>query len=435
VTKGVNSKIAAMALLLLLAGCREGSRRAPAIGEAFVGPVTLKIRSDIPLESTTAATVRHGDRLEILQRRRRFLRVRAPNGAEGWTDERLLLSAAEMSGLRDLAARAARLPLQGQATSLSDLNVHTQPDRGSPSFFQVKEKEKIDVLAHVTAPRIATPRQPLLPPPPPKKTKTVRKAPPKEVKYPPPPLPSPPPPPSNWLELSRTDRDPEDAADEPPPPEKPVPIDDWSLVRIPGGSAGWVLTQRLVMGIPDEVAQYAEGRRIVSYFSLGETQDEDQKKDTWLWTTIGTSGQSYDFDSFRVFVWSLRRHRYETAYIERNLKGYSPVLLRNVEVSTGQRTKGAPAAAGYPGFSLCVEKGDGQRYRREYAMLSNVVRFAGEHPCEAVQPVWEPKSRDAKPGSEAQPAAQPAGSAQASSGLIQRFQDGVKALRQRWFGR
>ena len=40
------------------------------------------------------------------------------------------------------------------------------------------------------------------------------------------------------------------------------------------------------MGIPDEVAQYAEGHRIVSYFALGETQDGDQKKTTWLWTTV-----------------------------------------------------------------------------------------------------------------------------------------------------
>ena len=30
-----------------------------------------------------------------------------------------------------------------------------------------------------------------------------------------------------------------------------------------------------------------------------------------------------------------------------------------------------------PGFSVCVEKEDGQRVRREYALLGNVVRYAG----------------------------------------------------------
>src|SRR5438067_5264963 len=35
-----------------------------------------------------------------------------------------------------------------------------------------------------------------------------------------------------------------------------------------------------------EVAQYAEGRRITSYFPLGETHDGTAVKPTWLWTTV-----------------------------------------------------------------------------------------------------------------------------------------------------
>ena len=50
-----------------------------------------------------------------------------------------------------------------------------------------------------------------------------------------------------------------------------------------------------------------------------------------------------DFESFRVFIWSLKRHRYETAYIERNLKGYSPVLLKNVDLSSSARSTIATA--------------------------------------------------------------------------------------------
>jgi len=137
------------------------------------------------------------------------------------------------------------------------------------------------------------------------------------------------------------------------------------------------------MAIPDDVAQYAEGRRIVSYFSLGKLQDGEVKKDIWLWTTITDGPHPYDFESFRVFIWSMRRHRYETAHIERNLKGYAPVLLKDIEFSTSGKSKGA-AAATYPGFSVCIEKKDGQRYRREYALLTNVVRFAGEYPCETL---------------------------------------------------
>ena len=81
--------------------------------------------------------------------------------------------------------------------------------------------------------------------------------------------------------------------DDPPPSrrrQKPVPTDYWSLVRTPTGQSGWVLTRLISMAIPDEVAQYAEGHRIVSYLPLGYVQDEDQKKPIWLWTTVARAG-------------------------------------------------------------------------------------------------------------------------------------------------
>jgi len=384
---GSITKVNAAAGLMLMLGACGGvtTRRAPSIGEAYVGPSDLKIRADIPPESAAVATVRHGERLEILQQKRTsFLRVRAPNGAEGWVDARQLLGAEDMAGLRELAARALNMPSQGIATTYNELlRVHTQPARGAPSFLTLKSGDKVDVLASVTAPRADTRRQPLVPPVP-KQPKKLAKKPAKPPKYPPPPMPKPPAPPADWLELSRTGLSgaPEPGAAAAPPPSAPVPIDNWTLVRTAGGQAGWALTGALSMAIPDEVAQYAEGHRIVSYFPLGETPDGDQKKQQWLWTTIAGGPQPYDFDSFRVFVWSTRRHRYETAHIERNLKGYSPVLVGQVQTV---ESKGQPAGA-LPGFSVCVQKADGQRYRREYAFVSNMVRFAGERPCEAPQP-------------------------------------------------
>jgi len=373
-------KVSLVVVLALLAtACKPSRPKAPAIGEAFVGPANLNIRSDIPLQSKPVATVHHGERLEILQRRRRFLRVRTPDGAEGWTDERQLLAAEDMAHLRDLAKDAAKMPAQGQGISYSDLNVHTEPSRSSPSFLQIKAKEKFDVVSNVVTQRVDVPRKPLIPPTP-KKAKTEKKKDGRQPKYPPPPMPKPPPPPPNWMELSKTDPD-EEPTPEETPEEKPTPTDEWSLIRTASGQSGWVLTRRVQMAIPDEVAQYAEGRRIVSYFSLGKVQEGDTRKDIWLWTTIGAPG-SYDFDSFRVFIWNPRRHRYETAYIERNVQGYAPVLLKQVEFAL---IKGKPEK--FSGFSVCVENRDGQRVRREYALLGNIVRRAGESSCENSQAV------------------------------------------------
>jgi hypothetical protein len=374
---GSITKVSAAAVLLFLFGCSKGPPRAQAVGEAFVGPAILKIRSDIALQSSTVATVKHGDRLEILQVRRRFLRVRTPRGVEGWTDERQLLAAGDMDALRELTAHAAKLPSQGVATTYSSLNIHTQPVLSSPSFLQLKEGEKFDVLQSIVLPRSEAPRKPLIPPAP-KKPKVPNKEAKKSARVPPPPMPKPPPLPADWLELSKTDRD-EVAADaEQTPPQKLAPrTDGWSLIRTPGGQSGWVLTRLISMAIPDEVAQYAEGKRIVSYFPMGQIQDDDKKKNIWLWTTTTNSKEPWDFDSFRVFVWSLKRHRYETGYIERNLKGYAPVLLKEVEMPS------KTGSSKYPGFSICMEKKDGPRVRREYAMLGVAVRFAGEQPCEA----------------------------------------------------
>jgi hypothetical protein len=406
----------ALPLLLGLASCGGGRSQSPAIGEAYVGPSLLNIRADIPLESRVVATVKHGDRLVLLQKRRRFLRVRTPSGVEGWTDEPQLLAKEDMDKLRELARQAALMPVQGQATTFGVLNVHTQPSRQSPGFLQIKENEKVDVLLHQVAPRTELERKTLVH----RASKKAGVKKPKETKYPPLALPKPPPVPPDWLDLSKTDLPAGDLESAGATKDgKPVPTDDWSLIRTRDGESGWVLTGRLVMAIPDEVAQYAEGRRIVSYFPLGEVADGDLRKSNWLWTTIGGGNHPYDFDSFRVFIWSLRRHRYETAYIARNVEGHAPVLLKQVELSGPGGTSGK-----YPGFSICLARDDGTRVRREYAFVTNVVRFAGEIACDAAS---SPATAGPTPVSVA-----------GGTSSRESLRDGLRrrwhALTRRWFG-
>jgi hypothetical protein len=365
--------------LLVLAACRSGPRRAPAIGEAYAGPATLALRKNIPLESSVVARVKHGDRLEIIQHRRlRFFKVRTRSGAEGWTEDYLLLTAGEIASLRQAEQRARTLPSQGLAGVYEVLNVHTEPNRWAPSFFQIRPGEKVDVVAQSTTPRTPLERQPLLPRKP-KPRPAQRKH--TKSKWA---LPHPlaPPVPANWLELSKTPPEVSQAiAAEKAAARQAVPTDDWSLVRNAQGQSGWVLRQRLFMAIPDEVAQYAEGHRITSYFSLGNVPDGDQMKYNWLWTTISRGDHPYDFDSFRVFIWNVRRHRYETAYIQRNVQGYFPVLVSKTP----------------PGFSVCLQKEDGSRMRRSYAFLVNIVRFTGEQPCPA-RPAVAPSAASAPAG-------------------------------------
>lgn len=396
------------------------------MGVAYAGPSKLLLRRDIPLQSPAVATAKHGDRLEIIQRRRRFMKVRTPGGAEGWTEDHLLLSPEDIAALREVERRARTLPSQGIASTYELLNVHTEPNRFSPSFLQIKEGEKVDVVAHLAAPRTPPDRKPLLPPKPKQPKASHKKT---ESRYAPPPPPLPPPVPGNWLELSKTPPEVLQAIAQ-DKVEHAAPTEDWSLVRNSKGESGWVLTRRLYMAIPDDVAQYAEGHRITSYFPLGsDVQDGDLVKHNWLWTTISGTGHSYDFDSFRVFIWNMRRHRYETAYIQRNVQGHFPVTVRSVAMSTGSKGRVEPATTTYPGFSLCLADDNGTRVLHNYAFIVNVVRSAGQQPC------GPPGAIVQGDGTPAQVASAPSGGKPAATSIYSRLKTGLGTLAKKWFNR
>jgi hypothetical protein len=398
-------------LLLLLTSCSSAPPPQQATGTGYAGPANLNLRSELGAKSQVVATAKHGDRLEVLETRRRFVKVRTAAGVVGWTDVNQLLSEQQMSDLRRLAASAAKLPSQGAATVYEALNIHAEPYRQSASFFQIPEGGSVEVIAHRITPHAA-------PPPASKAVAVHRATTQKKTKAkaqvsplgPPPP---PPAPPANWMELSRA-RGPsattsasaraspgQPQATAPPPAE-----DDWSLVRTRNGDTGWALSRMLVMSIPDEVAQYAEGHRVTAYLSLGGVQDKvkNETKNNWLWTTASAGLRPYDFDSFRVFVWSSQRHHYETAYIERNVKGYYPVETVSLP---GQDEKA---------FSVILEDKDGKLYKRTYAFNGYHMRMISKTAYEPPPPLPEVR---ASGGFEAEPAPSPS----ASSGWSDRFRE------------
>jgi SH3-like domain-containing protein len=355
-------------------GCKSQSSKSASIGTAFAGPATLNLRLEISPASKTIATAEHGQKLDILQVRRRFVRVRTPSGQEGWTDSRSLLSSKQMESLEELRKRSAALPAQAQASVYGTLNMHVEPYRTSTSFYQLNEGSQVAVIGHRTTAKSYVPENPhtldIIKPAP---RRPVKKK--KEPAYPPPPRPEAPGLPEEWLELSKNrlpeppPPPPESAADKKKKKRKPKPsgppMEDWTLVRTKDGKAGWVLSRMLVMTIPDEVAQYSEGARITSYFPLAEVNDGGVIKHHWIWTTVREEGLPYDFQSFRVFTYVVRRHRYETAYIERNVEGYYPI-----EVKQGAT----------PTFSLILRGDDGKLYKKTWVLEGYLTRKIAEVP-------------------------------------------------------
>lgn len=363
----------------------------------------MNLRKDLASKSPPVATVSHGERLDLLETRRRFAKVRTPTGVVGWTDLNLLLNEKQMDELRRLAEDAARLPSEGAATVYEAVNMHAEPNRQSPSFFQIPEAGSVDVIAHRATPRVSSPARSQ--PPSTRRIVSSKKARGKESKRAvlDPPAPAHPSPPRNWEELSRPRAT--DIPGEALPAPTPVLVDDWNLVRTRDGRAGWVLARMLTMSVPDEVAQYAEGHRITAYVSLGDVTDGNQTKHNWLWTTASSGLHDCDFDSFRVFVWSTSRRRYETAYIERNVKGYFPV-----------ETKTIPGDA-EKAFSLVVEDRDRVRYKHTYAFSGYRVRLTSKSRYDRTEALPEAQT----------PIRVPAPTPAASSGWRQRLQDWWRA--------
>ncbi|MFL6353711.1 MAG: SH3 domain-containing protein [Bryobacteraceae bacterium] len=369
----------AITLFITLTGC--GTQSSSAIGEAYVAPASTNLRRDLTEKNSTAAVLKHGDRVSILDVRRRFVKIRTAGGIEGWIDSAQLLSSAQMDQIRRERQQALALPSEGSATAFEALNIHIEPNRRSPALARIPESGSVAVLAHKPQPKTAGPAPALVFERPQSATRRQRKDKQSKSIYHLPPKPPAPKPPYNWQELSseriggssstaemkidreepkqKTDNKAED-------PNKPVILEDWSLVRTKENQIGWVLTRNLIMSIPDEVAQYAEGKHITSYFDLGAVDDEVKgTKHNWLWTT-SSAAAPYDFDAWRVFLWNRRRHRYETSYRQRNIEGYFPVHVDPPGSNTSERS-----------FQVITKDEDGKLWRCSYVFDGVRVRLTG----------------------------------------------------------
>jgi hypothetical protein len=132
------------------------------------------------------------------------------------------------------------------------------------------------------------------------------------------------------------------------------------------------------LDVPLDVAQYAEGQRIIAFFVLNEAQDGDKKVPQYLTVlTEPKDGLPFDFNQIRVFTWNVRRHRYETAYRER-MEGVLPVSL-------GQENFDKEGTL--PVFTLRVQDDNGNISERKYKLNTPIVRRVlapGEQPVRSV---------------------------------------------------
>lgn len=312
------------AVLATATACNRASNLTKEVAYVNASQVVLRDRLAPIFERKGVVTL--GEKVYVLEHKPRFSRIRDARGEEGWIADRYLIPAETYDQFEKLASDNAHRPIQAHGIARNLLNLHLTPGRETEHLFQLKEGDRLDILARSLAEKPAS----LQPPP---------------------------------KILKKTAVGEKEEKEEPAAPA----MEDWYLVR--GGDkqrAGWVLARMVDIDIPLDIAEYAEGQRIVSDFVLSEVQDGEKKVPQYLvMLTDNKDGLPWDFNQIRVFTWNTKRHRYETAYRERNLVGLFPV-------STGTANFGKEGML--PTFTIHVKNDDGSVTDRQYRMIGPIVR-------------------------------------------------------------
>lgn len=310
------------ALVLIVAiGCNRASNLSKEV--AYINTPQVVLRDRLSTIFEKRGTVYLGEKVYVLERKPRFARVRDLRGEEGWLADRYLIPGETYEKFIKLETENAGTPVQAHGTARSLLNLHIEPGRDTDHLFQLKEGDKLEVLKRAIA----------------EKPKSLQPAP----------------------ALKKTSAGKETEEGQPPA------MEDWLLVRGPREKrVGWALARFVDIDVPLDVAQYAEGQRIMSAVVLRQVQDGDKQVPEYLvMLTDNKDGLPWDFNQIRVFTWNLKRHRYETAYRERNLVGVFPV-------STGTADFGKEGIE--PTFTVRVKDDQGNITERKYRMIGPIVR-------------------------------------------------------------
>ena len=336
-----------------MGGCSR-LRPKPAAQYVYVTAKQTFLRDRVAAVSNRTATVDNGERLEVLEHGRRFVRVQTAKGEQGWIEEKAVATQQVFDQFEALKKEHAGDPAIASAVVRDEVYLHVKPGRETERFYRLAEAEKLTLLMRATLPKPLPPG-----------TKAAKAE------------------PVSGKTGGKTVT-----------PEEPAPpvMEDWWLVRDAKGDTGWLLSRYMDVDAPDSITRYAEGQRIVGAYVLTTVNDPDADqadKNIPVYVTVMSpykAGLTYDFDQVRVFTWNGKKHRYETGFRDKNIEGYLPVTVKMASDPYGKSPAATTPAPTFTYRVLAEDSGPvipdpvtgaitpGKTVLKTYRLESNLVR-------------------------------------------------------------
>lgn len=333
---------------MALTGC-ERFKPLPVDHYVYVTAKDGNLRDRVAAVSNRTGHVENGEKLKILDHARHWLKVQTSKGEVGWIEEKSVATEDQQGDFEKLAADHKADPTVAGGVVRDQVYMHIKPGRETEHFYLLNEGEKLQLLRRATLEKATSgagsaARAKAIPQA--AGTNAAKKEAPAgaapEVTV------------ASAIEKGKAAATP--AADVPPPA-----MEDFWLARDSKGDTGWVLSRMLDVDAPDALTRYAEGQKFVGAYVLTTVHDEDapgDNKDVPIYVTVLApykAGLPYDFDQVRVFTWSTKMHRYETAFREKNIEGYLPLTVSKRKDPGG---KSVMAQQELPAFTYRVLSAD-----------------------------------------------------------------------------
>jgi hypothetical protein len=256
------SIICTFGVLALTTAC--GPEPEPSLDQAKVVANHSSVRQRNSSTSRTVMTLEPDDKVEILERKENWYRVRFGD-VVGWMEESTIVTNATLGRIQEMVTASQGQASQNTGTLREDANFRIEPGRETSIIRRLAAGTTVEVIDRQTTPR----------------------------------------------------------------PGSEHSLDMWLKVRPSPTEVGWVLASFIEFDVPDEIAQYTEGYTYSAVKPLNQVQDSLAGSINWYVVAERSPGLSptMDFDGIRVFTWNQRRHRYETAYRVKELRGVYPLVV------------------------------------------------------------------------------------------------------------